>query len=99
MANEPWADRVLPMNFDLKPGSTSGFGASLFSSLELSESSSTAFDLPLGFTGEPCDSASPSSVSSEGSSLDGGSGGSGIRGFEGCGLAARARLTEAASAS
>ena len=99
MANEPWAERVLPMNFDLKSGSTSGFGASLTSSLELSESSSMAFNLPLGLAVGRCASSSPSSESSDESSLEDGSGGSGTRLFEGCGLAARACFAVAASAS
>ena len=54
LVNEPWADRVFPMNFDLKFGSTSGFSLSGFSLADSAESSS---------------SSSPSSSSSSLSSL------------------------------
>ena len=41
LVNEPWADRVFPINFDLKFGSTRGFSAPGFSLPDFSEASSS----------------------------------------------------------
>ena len=45
LVNEPWADRVFPMNFDLKFGSTRGFSAPGFSLPDFSEASSFSSSL------------------------------------------------------
>ena len=107
LVNEPWADRVFPMNFDLKFGSTRGFSAPGFSlpdfleaSSSFSSPSSSSVDSRLSLVspeGPLVLTPASSSDSSEDSSLECGSCDTGFLSLEGCALTARDRFSVGAS--